>query len=302
MTTISRRTKLVVSASAALLLFTGCRDTRHTLDPIPGPEIIPASELSGVRLVFVNDAGLFAINGDATGLVKLADGEFNNISLSRDRKSIVFDRGGNIYTIGTDGSGLRQVTMERGTHPAWSPDGTGIVFSGADRSLHVIDLQTGALDRLTKAMGDALDYAPDWSPDGRHVAFTRRWDDEMYYGFPVTFVVSVDGTTEIQLPTLYRSEFPKWSPDGNRVAFTGHDGQVFGLINSDGSGLSYIPNALGLESIVDAWSPEGSLLALTSRLDTRTKSDIYLIDARGRTARVTTDGQSRSAVFLSSAN
>ena len=303
MISISRHTERVVTVSVALLLFAGCRDTRHTLDPIdpPGPELIPASELGRVRLVFVNDTGLFAINGDATGLVKLADGEFNNLSLSRDKRSIAFDRGANIYTIGSDGSGLTQVTFERGTHPAWSPDGTGIVFSGAGRALDVIDLQTGRIVRLTKAISDAFDYAPDWSPDGKHVAFTRLWDDDMYYGFPVTFVVSVDGTTEIQLPTFYRSEFPKWSPHGDRLAFTGNGGQVIGLINRDGSRLSYIPKVLNLEHNVNAWSSDASLLALTvRRLNDHTKSDIYLIDARGRTARVTTDEQSRSAAFLGS--
>jgi Tol biopolymer transport system component len=94
--------------------------------------------------------------------------------------------------IDTDGTGLRKLTSDWDMTPAWSPDGRRIAFarranlggSGpggvntypADSfSLYVIDSDGQNLRRLTSA-STTVDYAPSWSSDGRHIAFTRDPD------------------------------------------------------------------------------------------------------------------------------
>ncbi|MGW2813746.1 amidohydrolase family protein [Streptomyces sp. NPDC001415] len=100
--------------------------------------------------------------------------------------------GYHIWTMRPDGSDVRQRTEgpwdDRG--PAWSPDGTRIVFAserggdpvaGSPYRIHQLDLRTGQLTRLTGLPGQDgplqdgpwEDFDPTWSPDGKRVLFVR---------------------------------------------------------------------------------------------------------------------------------
>ncbi|MEU1332901.1 amidohydrolase family protein [Streptomyces sp. NPDC005865] len=102
------------------------------------------------------------------------------------------DGGFHIWTMHADGSRLRQRTDgpwdDRG--PAWSPDGTRIAFAserggdpvkGGSYRIHVLDLASGALTRLTGRPGQDgplqdgpwEDFDPTWSPDGTRILFVR---------------------------------------------------------------------------------------------------------------------------------
>ncbi|WP_327667002.1 amidohydrolase family protein [Streptomyces sp. NBC_00485] len=106
-------------------------------------------------------------------------------------------RGGgfHLWTVRPDGSGLTQRTDgpwdDRG--PAWSPDGTRLAFAserGGDPEgpvstspyrLHVLDLRTGRITRITGLTGQDgplqdgpwEDFDPTWSPDGTRILFVR---------------------------------------------------------------------------------------------------------------------------------
>ncbi|WP_328431695.1 amidohydrolase family protein [Streptomyces sp. NBC_00453] len=106
-------------------------------------------------------------------------------------------RGGgfHLWTVRPDGSGLTQRTDgpwdDRG--PAWSPDGTRLAFaserggdpegpvSASPYRLHVLDLRTGRITRITGLTGQDgplqdgpwEDFDPTWSPDGTRILFVR---------------------------------------------------------------------------------------------------------------------------------
>jgi Tol biopolymer transport system component len=125
-----------------------------------------------------------------------ADLEPNRPTHSPDGELVAFcayrDGGFHLWTVRPDGSDLRRRTDgpwdDRG--PAWSPDGTRLAFSserggdpvaGSPYRIHVLDLRTGRITRVTGLAGqdgplqDAPweDFDPTWTPDGTHLLFVR---------------------------------------------------------------------------------------------------------------------------------
>ncbi|MEV7353954.1 hypothetical protein [Kitasatospora sp. NPDC091276] len=122
-------------------------------------------------------APLRLVDGKGTG----TDNRQPNWSPRGDR--IVFQRraaGGEnwaLWTVGADGTGLRQVTDVPGEHtdPTWSPDGRYLVFSSNLGDLPNAQVFVVAADggRPVRVTGDdgSYDGAPSWSPDGKWIAF-----------------------------------------------------------------------------------------------------------------------------------
>jgi len=92
-----------------------------------------------------------------------------------------------------------------------SPDGKRLAFSALTH-LYLWSLPDGTPQRVTQ--GNAREYQPSWSPDGKWLAYVT-WEEEKGY----LWKVAADGKgTPIQLtsvPAYYSS--PSWSPDSSRI-------------------------------------------------------------------------------------
>jgi len=78
------------------------------------------------------------------------------------------------------------------------------------RQLFLMPLRGGSAIQLTaseKAVGD-----PQWSPDGRRLAYVR--DTQLR-------VVDADGSRDVVVTEMTGLSFPRWSPDGRLLAFVG---------------------------------------------------------------------------------
>lgn len=127
------------------------------------------------------------------------------------------------------GVALRQVTSAKGIEqfPAWSPDGSQIVFSresGPRRKLYLRSLRDGAETPLTT--GDADEIQPAWSPDGRTILFVRPSDPgaRLEPADPFDFydfgdIWSIDLATKTEAKLISRAFNPAWSRDGKQIAF-----------------------------------------------------------------------------------
>jgi TolB protein len=94
----------------------------------------------------------------------------------------------------------------------WSPDGRELIYS-MQGSLWRQQLGTTEAVQLTT--GPTYEYQPDWSPDGRFVAYVSYDGEaialkllELQGGRTRTLVA--DGAVNLE---------PRWSPDGSRIAF-----------------------------------------------------------------------------------
>lgn len=188
-------------------------------------------------------------------------------SISPDGRRIAFQTSisgaRTIAVIGTDGS--RFTLLGEGYGPAWSPDGSAIVFTRtvADRGhLFLVDPETGTnLVQLTS--GNAGDhYSASWSPDGKYIVFStnRGWDRYPDGSHKRTFnlyIINRDGTGLTQLTdgnTL--AEYPHWGRD-NWIYFASNQSGSFDIwrLKPAGQYSDLQPAALATQTAEPATPP-----------------------------------------------
>jgi TolB protein len=126
-----------------------------------------------------------------------------------------------IWVIGKDGNNRRQVTSELvgiqwADSLTWDPKGARLAATAAPdmrepSQIYLIDVATGAPERLTRHQNGALD--PAWSPDGSALAYIGRPG-----GQTELWVRNIEGTKEAHLDKLAYVRSPAWSPDGKMLA------------------------------------------------------------------------------------
>jgi Tol biopolymer transport system component len=173
--------------------------------------------------------------------------------------------------------------------PAWSPDGTQIVFVYEDlsltnhRDLYLINCDGTGLVRLTDRA--ANDILPQWSPNGSQILFiSQLTGGQAGVDFATEiFVMLADGSGLVQLTEGMGGVIgASWSPDGSQISFI-HDqegqGNLF-VMNADGSNVIQLTENLGV--VRDAkWSPDGSMLVFTAFTNSGNNSELYSVNRDG---------------------
>ena len=162
-----------------------------------------------------------------------------------------------------------------GSGPAWSPDGTQIVFE-LYGEIFVVGAAGGTLLNLTNH--PALDVSPAWSPDGSRIAFASDRD-----GQAELYLMNSDGSGPLRVTQgVGFIGKPAWSPDGARIAFdceAESGNRDICAVNADGTGLVRLTSDPALDS-GPAWSPDGGKLAFSSTR-TRSQFELYVMNPDG---------------------
>ena len=159
-------------------------------------------------------------------------------------------------------------------HPAWSPDGRQIAFSGLAggySDLWVIQVESGEVRKLTT---DAFaDLQPSWSPDGRRLVFaTDRFSsslDTLQFGEYELALMDVASARATRLPTFEgtRHNSPQWTRDGAIYFIAYPDGvpDVY-RVNADGGTPSRVTRLATGATAITPTSPALSAAADGSRV------------------------------------
>jgi TolB protein len=170
--------------------------------------------------------------------------------------------GTDLYVVplsGTTASGpARRITVGRGTDnvsPTFSPEGRRIAFTSGrigHPEVYVADADGANAELLTPfAFGEeAYRSNPDWSPDGRQVAYQKQMS-----GVFQVMVIGLRDRAVRQLTSEGRNEDPSWAPDGRHLVFGSNRTGVRELFVLDVESGRARQLTHGAGARLPAWSP-----------------------------------------------
>jgi eukaryotic-like serine/threonine-protein kinase len=200
----------------------------------PGIEWFPSLSPDGRWLVYGGASGsgrhiyLQAVGGqNRLDLTRDSASDDDEPAFSPDGEQIAFHssrEGGGIFVMGRTGEAARRVTRF-GFNPAWSPDGTHLVFNTENVELYpqnvlgrselwTVAVNTGETRRLYE--GEAV--LASWSPHGKRIAYTNRIVGTPPQG-DVWTIPATGGTPSRVTQDPARDWNPVWSPDGKYLYF-----------------------------------------------------------------------------------
>jgi len=213
---------------------------------------------------FISVAALFGVGAavmqpqqPATVDVTVHEGTSMAIALSPDKRSLIIDLQGGLWTLPVAGGTASRITDEYSDarQPAWSPDGRRIAYQGyRDGTWRIWSIAPDGSDAKTLTNGSFDDREPHWSPDGSRIAFSS--DRSGNYDVWVLDVASGQVRQITHDPA--NDFFPAWSADGRELVFVSNRPSAPGVYATTLDGKERLIHASNGAIGAPVWTPDGS--------------------------------------------
>jgi len=159
------------------------------------------------------------------GGIKVTQGTNMEVAVSPDRKLILADLQGILYSIPYAGGVGHAITtpLQEASHPDWSAKGGFVAmqcYAGGTFHIWMMHPDGSGLKQVTFGHGD--DREPRVSPDGKTIAFDS---DRAFEGSYDIWTVDVASGALLRVTSDPADEYePNWSPDGKGLVFVSGTG------------------------------------------------------------------------------
>ena len=206
----------------------------------------------------------------------------SNPTFTADGSRIVFQKGGDIWIMWSDGTHKRNLTQtplvdEYGA--TVSPSGRWVAwFQGAGPAeLHEMKLDGSGEEVVGTLPGEGADLS--WSPNGRWLATYAYRNGS----FDLVVVNAQTGAKNWITKTALMEYAADWSPDGSRLVYAaGETSTVKDLftIKRDGTGRRRLTTTHDLDESQPVWSPDGRKILFVQRIVATNSRDLAIMLAK----------------------
>jgi TolB protein len=185
--------------------------------------------------------------------------------------------GGRIFTVRPSGERPRRIAGRDSSAPAFSADGTRIVFErlrGGNVDLYKMRANGSHKVRLTHSAAD--EFGPSFSPSGRRIVFARKRAGDFDL-----WTMRAGGGHKRRLtrtPGAFEAS-PRYSPNGRRIVFVRNFD--LGIMRADGSHAHRIRTTPNVYESNPDFSPDGSPIVFSRNSARRIYDEIFSMRADG---------------------